>query len=162
MEFLISGCQYLVEQESFESWHSLNLLFKFGCAVSKFWLSWNQWSGTVSWKVLVMTLLLSKEITFFKYSPTPYHDCVMSWPKRGHLGEGWQLQQLLHPALGCCSVFPGYFTISLLLAGRKWPAGCKMAIVTRFSPLCTKQGIMQDSVKRWASGFASCAFLFKT
>lgn len=81
--------------------------------------------------------------------------------KRGHLGEGWQLQQLLHPALGCLFL-PGYFINSSQLAGGKWPAGCKMAAVIRWRLLCLKESMMQGSVKRQSNGFGFCAVLFKT
>lgn len=44
--------------------------------------------------------------------------------------------------------FPLYFKNCSQLAGRKWPADCKMAAVIRFSLLFIKGNIMQDSVKR--------------
>jgi len=79
-------------------------------------------------------------------------------PKKGALGEGWQLQQLMPPAPGCL-FFTGFIVNSSQLAGRKRPAGCKMAAVIRFVLLCIKESIMQGSVERKANGFASCALL---
>lgn len=64
----------------------------------------------------------------------------------------------------CILLWAALFFPSILhksqLAGRKWPVGCKMTIVIRFSLLCIKENIMQDSVKKAGKWLCFLPFVF--
>lgn len=79
---------------------------------------------------------------------------------RGHLGEGWRVQQLSRPALGCLS-FPSTSYIRPCLQAEnglqvvRWPQSSDLARFVRKSRT-------RRSVKRQTNGFASGALLCKT
>lgn len=98
-------------------------------------VKWNAFIKSFSNDITVM----GRDDFISNISPLPVTNAEVLLPKKGAPERGL----VATVAFASCSVlpffFPGSFINSPQLAGRKWPAGCKMATAVRFSLLCIKK-----------------------